>query len=190
MALRVEPVTAERWRDLVELFGPNGAYSNCWCTWWILTGRDWEAATGSQRKKVIEDLVAAGAEPGLLAYEGEEAVGWCAVGPRSRYQRMMSPRATVYHPLDDDPDGWVINCFYIKAGHRGEGIARVLLEAAIPFAFSRGADRIEAYPLDVEARAKTTRADLFVGALSMFLDAGFEEVTRIKDRPVVRRVDL
>lgn len=188
MPLRIEAVTAERWEDLLELFGPNGAYSNCWCTWWILTGKQWDGAEASQRRQIIQDLVAEGAEPGLLAYDGTEPVGWCAVGPRRRYGRMMSPLATVYRPLDDDATGWVINCFYIKSGHRGEGIAGVLLDAAVLFAFDSGADRIEAYPLDVEARPKTTRADLFVGALSMFLDAGFEEVTRVKGRPVVRRV--
>lgn len=187
MAIDIEPVSADRWEDLLEVFGPNGAYSNCWCTWWILTGKEWDDASASQRRQVIEGLVREGDEPGLLAYDGEEAVGWCAVGPRLRYRRMMSPRATVYRPLDDDVDGWVVNCFYIKAGRRGEGIAKVLLDAAIPFAFDRGADRIEAYPLDVDARPKTTRADLFVGALSMFLEAGFEEVARVKGRPVVRR---
>lgn len=188
MSLHVEPVTAERWDDLLEVFGPNGAYSNCWCTWWILTNKEWEAASATERRDILAGLVADGAEPGVLAYDDDEPVGWCAVGPRHRYRRMMSTRSAVFRPLDEDRRAWVINCFYIRRGHRGEGVARELLAAAIPFALTRGASRIEAYPLDVEVRPKTTRADLFVGSLSMFLDAGFEEVARIRNRPVVRLV--
>ena len=30
-SLRVHPAGADRWQDLATLFGPNGAYSGCWC---------------------------------------------------------------------------------------------------------------------------------------------------------------
>ncbi len=29
--VRVVPLTADRWPDLVALFGPKGAYGGCWC---------------------------------------------------------------------------------------------------------------------------------------------------------------
>jgi GNAT superfamily N-acetyltransferase len=130
-------------------------------------------------------MVADGDEPGLLAYRDGEPVGWVAVGPRSRYARMMSPRAVVYRPIDEEPS-WVVNCFYVARPHRKSGVAGALLAAAVRFAFERGAGLIEAYPLDLE-RASPTDASLYVGSLRMFLDAGFEEVARVKDRPVVRR---
>ena len=96
----------------------------------------------------------------------------------------MSPRSRSFRPVDDDPDQWVVNCFYVRA--RGEGVARSLLSAAVEFARRRGASRLEAYPVDTTARAKVQASDLYTGTLSMFRAAGFEEVGRPNGRPLVR----
>lgn len=183
--LRAEPVTSELWPDLLDLFGANGAYSNCWCTWWLMTGKAWDAATAKQRRTRLHELVTSGEEPGLLAYAGEEAVGWCAVGPRQRYDRFTSPRARVYRTVDDEPS-WVVNCFYIPRAWRGAGVATFLLGEAVDFVVRRGGKLVEGYPIDLEA-APTGAAGLFVGSLSMFLHAGFTEVARVNGRPLVRR---
>jgi hypothetical protein len=46
---------------------------------------------------------------------------------------------------------------------------------------------VEAYPIDVAAK-KTSSAELYHGALSTFLGAGFTEVARASAyRPIVRR---
>ncbi len=186
--LTFAPVTAERWNDLADLFGPNGAYSNCWCTWWIFTGREFDQATPAERRLVLHTLVAEGARPGILAYDAGRPVGWVAVGPRRRYARMMSPRARVNGPLDREDPGWVVNCFYIPRAERGRGIATGLLSAAVSFAFERGARYVAGHPVDVDGDGPGASA-LFVGTLSMFLDAGFTEVERRQGRPVVR-IDL
>jgi len=179
----IHPVTPDRWDDLLRLFGPNGAYSNCWCTWWVLSSREWEDAGTDGRREALEGLVAEGAVPGLLAYDGGSPVGWVAVGPRHRYARLMSPRSPTFKPLDDAPS-WVINCFFIHKQRRGEGIATTLLDAAVRFALDQGATRIEAHPRDTSIR-RLTNSDLFVGTLEMFLAAGFTELERRKGRPVV-----
>lgn len=183
-SVEIHPVTPDRWEDLERLFEPQGAYSNCWCTWWILRAKEWDAAAPGERRAILHDLVADGAEPGLLAYLDGEPVGWCAVGPRERYARMMSPRSRTFRPLDDRPS-WMINCFFIARSARGRGVATALLSAAVDFAFARGAERIEAYPIDPGAQKPTTD-NLFVGYLPAFLAAGFAEVTRVGNRPVVR----
>jgi GNAT superfamily N-acetyltransferase len=182
--LAIHPATPDRWDDLERLFGPHGAYGNCWCTWWILPAKEWDAATPNDRRAILHDLVADGQEPGLLAYQYGEPVGWCAVGPRERYARMMSPRSRTFRPLDDLPS-WVINCFFIARSARGRGVATSLLAAAVDYAFAHGAERIEAYPIDPAAQAPTTD-NLFVGYLPAFLAAGFAEVARRGNRPVVR----
>ncbi|MBU1493955.1 MAG: GNAT family N-acetyltransferase [Actinobacteria bacterium] len=179
----VHPVTPDRRADLLRLFGPNGV-SNCWCAWWLLDNRGWEEAGADGRRELIERMVADGEVPGLLAYADGEPMGWVALGPRYRYARMMSARSRVYKPLDDDPS-WVINCFFMDKGWRGKGVATALLEAAVGYARSQGAERIEGYPKDTSLR-KISNADLFVGSLQMFLEAGFTEVTRVGDRPLVR----
>jgi len=183
--LEIAPATPDRKDDLLDLFGPNGAYSNCWCTWWLLRGRDWDATPKEGRRALLMGLVERGEAPGLIAYRDGTPVGWCAVGPRSRYERFMSPRARVYRPFDEEPT-WVVNCFFIPREHRGQGIATALLDAAVRFAGARGARIVEGYPIDRTASAHTS-SSLFVGSLSTFHAAGFAEVARTGDRPLVRK---
>lgn len=183
--LDIRPVMPSDWDDLAELFGPRGAYADCWCAWYLLTGAGWQASTPAERKQLLRQLVDTESEPGLLARHHGEVIGWCAVGPRERYARMMSPRARVYRRFDDQPT-WVVNCFYIQAGHRREGVAAALLDAAVEFATDRGATIIEGYPIDTAVRPKATSDALYVGTLAMFERAGFVEVDRTGDRPLVR----
>ena len=185
IGLTIEPVTGDRWDDVLELFGENGAYSNCWCTWWLLTASAWDAASPIERRRVLESKIGAGDEPGLLAYHDGAPVGWCAVGPRRWYGRLNSKRSRVFRPIDD-LDTWVVNCFFTRKDHRRAGIASRLLDAAIRHATAGGAGIIEAYPVDRETRPSRS-ADLFVGTLTMFLDAGFVEVSRAGGRPLVRK---
>lgn len=183
MSLEIHPVTADRWDDLKTLFGPNGAYSNCWCTWWILTGKVYGEADPKDRRAVLENLVLDEQEPGLLAYRDGVPVGWCAVGPRQRYTRLMSNRSQVYRPPDDVIDNWVINCFYLPRAERRQGIATELLDAAVDYAFARGAASIDGYPLIHTDRGPNS---LYVGTVSMFERAGFVEIRRVSERPLMR----
>ena len=183
--LVIEAVTADRWGDVAELFGANGAYSNCWCTWWLMSASAWEAASAQERRDLLATTVGDGRQPGLIAYRNNEPVGWCAVGPREWYDRLNSKHSTVYRPIDD-LDTWVINCFFIRKDHRRGGVASRLLSAAIDHAAAHGATMLEAYPVDRSQQAATS-ALLVVGTISMFIDAGFEEVARMGTRPLVRR---
>jgi GNAT superfamily N-acetyltransferase len=132
-------------------------------------------------------LVAADERPGLLAYAGDDPtpVGWVALAPRSAYPRLN--RSRKLGPVDDRPV-WSITCFYIHRRHRGSGVATALLAAAVDHARSRGAEIVEAYPIDTAARSSIANADLYTGTLAMFERAGFSEVARRDGRPIVRRV--
>lgn len=182
MDVHIHEVTAVRAGDLLALFGANGAYSNCWCTWWILTGRHFDSTPKEERRRIILDLVEEGMEPGLLAYREGIPVGWCAVGPRSRFARLTSPHARTFRQIDDQPS-WVVNCFYIARTHRGQGIATALLDEAVAFATRHGAPLLEGYPLEDGTAGSSS---LFVGTVSMFRDAGFEEAGRVQRRPLMR----
>ncbi|HEX4906133.1 MAG TPA: GNAT family N-acetyltransferase [Acidimicrobiales bacterium] len=183
--ITIEPVTADRWDDLERLFGPSGAYSGCWCTWWRLSAKDWDAAGNEGRRAHLEAVVQRGEAPGLLAYVDGEPVGWLAVAPRSAYPRLN--RSPHTKPVDDEPV-WSITCFWIARGHRGSGIASALLEAAVAFAQERGAPAIEGYPVDPEVR-RVDDAAAFTGVLPLFSRAGFVEMARrsTTSRVVVRR---
>jgi GNAT superfamily N-acetyltransferase len=93
-------------------------------------------------------------------------------------------RSPVMKAVDDMPV-WSIICFVVPAEHRGQGVARALLDASIAWARKRGVRLLEAYPVDRSDRASDDA--MWFGAKSMFDDAGFHEVARRKPRrPVVR----
>ena len=87
----------------------------------------------------------------------------------------------------DDRPVWSIICFVVPSEYRNEGVAHELLAGAIAYARRRGADVLEAYPIDKD---QPTAADAsWFGSKRMFDVAGFREVARRRpDRPVVRLV--
>ena len=183
MTVSIEPLNVQRWDDLVTLFGRGGANSGCWCMWWRLRAKDWSAGAGAAahdpvhgNKAAFEAVVATGAPTGLLAYDDEAPVGWCAVAPRSAYPRLL--RSTTIAPLDpDEPGGWSVSCFFIKRSHRARGLGHTLLAAAVEWATEHGASVIEGYPVETDG-VRRTSGDYFTGTVSQFRQAGFEREAR------------
>ena len=180
--IEVLPVTPDRWDDLVTLFGPNGAYSNCWCTYGTWRTAEWDRRTGKQRRAELRRQVAEGREPGLLAYVDGEPVGWCAVAPRQRYDRLTNPRARTFRPIDER-ESWVVTCFFIRRDQRGKGVAETLLRVVPSFVAERGGTLVEGYPVE---HADHGAAALYTGTTGMFERAEFAEVARLGGRPLVR----
>ncbi|MGH2700517.1 MAG: GNAT family N-acetyltransferase [Actinomycetota bacterium] len=184
--LRVHAVTADRWDDLHALFGDRGGYSNCWCMWWRLKSSEFDQGVKGSNRRAFKKLVDSGHRPGLLAYDAGEPVGWCSVGPRADFGRVL--RSPMLRPEDDELDVWSVVCFFIDRKHRGSGVATALLKEAIDFARTNGARWLEAYPVDTPKVPDRGAATLFTGVVSLFESHGFEEVVRRKDaRPVMRR---
>jgi GNAT superfamily N-acetyltransferase len=181
--LRIEPLTPDRWDDLVVLFGPNGACSGCWCMWWLKPAKDWDRDAGDANRRQFQRLVRTGPPPGLLAYRDGDPIGWCALAPRDGYVRLN--RSPKLKAIDDTPV-WAVTCFFIHRKHRAAGVASALLDAAIAWARKHGARVVEGYPIDTANRA-TSNAAAFTGTLDMFEAAGFVEAARRGGRPIVRR---
>jgi len=183
-ALRIVPLTPERWDDFARLFGERGACEGCWCMTPRLTRSAYLPNRGEKNKRAMHRLVESGAEPGLLAYRGGEAIGWIALGPRSEYVRLASSR--VAKPVDDRP-AWSIVCFFIRADHRRTGLSARLIEAAAKHARSRGAELLEAFPIDAKTK-QIPPVFSWTGIASAFEGAGFEEVARrTPTRPFLRK---
>ncbi len=181
---RIEPLTPERWRDFTALFGARGACAGCWCTWPRLTHAEFRAATPDRRRATIRRVVGAGEPPGLLAYDGDRAVGWVAVAPRATYPRYATSR--VLAPVDDAPV-WSVPCFFVAASHRRRGLTVALLKAACAFAARRGARLVEGYPIDTDGERRPA-AFVWNGLVGAFAAAGFREVARRSPtRPIMRR---
>jgi len=131
-----------------------------------------------ENRAELQSIVRRGPPPGLLAFEGETAVGWCQVTPRSALPYL--DRWTRFGPLDSRPI-WSVSCFFVRRGYRRRGVSSALLAAAIRFAREAGAPAIEAYPSSKDAK-------WFTGLASTFTRAGFRKVGgRSADRPVMCR---
>ena len=189
--VEVRPLTAERWPDLVELFGPSGAFSNCWCTWWRQTGAEFERGIRDQGagNKALHELD--GREPAARpgAYRDDRPVGWISVAPRPDYGRVI--RSPSIGPGRRSPEAadegvWSIVCFWMPRAERGKGIAMALLRAAVDHARARGARVLEGYPIDTRGE-RQPQSNVFTGTLAMFTRVGFTEVERrAEGRPIVR----
>jgi hypothetical protein len=81
MKLTIQPLTPELWPALEDLFGEHGAVNGCWCMYWRI-GNDYRKRPPEANKAAFCELVKCGPTPGLLALDGDLAVGWCQLTPR------------------------------------------------------------------------------------------------------------
>lgn len=177
------PLTPDRWADLEALFGPRGASGGCWCMWWRLKRSEFDAQKGDGNRAAFRAVVENGLPPGVLAYAGDQPVGWCAIAPRDEYPALE--RSRILKRVDDQPI-WSVTCFFIAKGWRRRGLAGRLLAAAVAFAGEHGARIVEGYP--VEPRNDDMPAVFaWTGMASTFRRAGFVEVARRSEtRPIMR----
>jgi GNAT superfamily N-acetyltransferase len=192
MTVSVAAVTPERWDDLVNLFGPNGAYSNCWCAYFRVRAKEFTASTsceppnqGKANRELLERLTHDGAVPGLLAYVQDEPVGWVSVAPRDQFARILLSR-TIGPTNPDETGVWSVVCFWLPASRRRGGLGTTLLAGAVEFARSAGAGVVEGYPRDT-AGERRPGAEVFTGTVGMFRRAGFSITGHpASGRPIAR----
>ncbi len=178
------PLTPPRWPDLEQLFGPRGACGGCWCMWWRRSAREFARDKGPRNQRALRDLVQSGTEPGILAYDGDAPVGWCALAPRQDYPRLLGSR--ILAPVDDRPV-WSITCLFVARTHRRQGLSVALLKAALEYARKRGAMTVEGYPFEPRT-ADAPPAFVWTGVTSAYRAAGFREVARrSRSRPIMRK---
>ncbi len=181
--LTFHPLTPDHWPDLEALFGPRGAVGGCWCMWWRITRKEFEAGQGEANRAAFRQIVARGDVPGILAYHEGKPVGWCAVQPREAYPVLQ--RSPTLKPVDEQPV-WSITCFFVAKPYRCSRLTAALIRAAVNHAARHGARIVEGYP--VEPRSEDA-PDLYVftGFASTFREAGFVEVARRSPtRPIMR----
>jgi GNAT superfamily N-acetyltransferase len=131
----------------------------------------------------MERIIQEGRVPGLLAYYEGRPVAWTSVAPRDEFP--VLDRSRTLRPVDD-AQVWSITCFFVSAPHRRKGISTQLVRAAVDYAAACGARIVEAYPIVREA-IRDPHAELYMGELSTFLDAGFAEVARRSHRRAIVR---
>jgi GNAT superfamily N-acetyltransferase len=168
MAIEIRPATA--FEDVATILGPKRPDANvCWCLSYRIPSRENLSLRGPARAQKVSELVRRG-PIGVLAYDGDEVVGWAAVAPRAETTFVRNRKI----PHIDDLDVWSVWCIRVRPGHRGEGISHPLLAGAVEFARSEGAPAIEGYPVDNQG-GKVDLTMAYVGTRALFEKAGFHK---------------
>jgi len=177
--LTIRPLTPDLWPALEDLFGELGACNGCWCMYWRI-GSACRTRPRHENRAAFREVVRRGPPPGLLAFDGDLAVGWCQLTPRDALPWLDR---TWRLARVDDARVWSLSCFYVRKGHRRRGVTAALVAAAMKAARRGGAPALEAYPLD----ATLTPSASSTGFASTFARAGFRAVARrVPPRPIMR----
>lgn len=143
-------------------------------------GSAYRTRSRAHNKAAFREIVKRGPPPGLLAFDGDMAVGWCQLTPRAALPWLN--RAWRLKPQDAVPV-WSLSCFYVRKGYRRRGVTSALTAAAMKAAGRAKAPALEAYPLD----ADLTPSASSTGYASTFARAGFKTVARrVPPRPIMR----
>jgi len=195
--LRIVPANEASWGDIEAIFGTADYPFHCQCQRFKVTGWIWRDTSLSERLAMHRAGTAcetpdAPHTSGLVAYLGNEPVGWVAVEPRVAYPKLRGQRVpwSGRHEDKNDAGVWAVTCFCVRKGYRGQGITYALAQAAAEHARAQGATAVEGYSIITEPGVEITWGETHVGARQVFEEAGFEEVTAPTKRRRVMRIDF
>jgi GNAT superfamily N-acetyltransferase len=121
-----------------------------------------------EKRDVMRRLIEDNVPVGVLAFDGDEPVGWCSVAPRATYARLASSRTM---PVADE-QAWTILCVFVRRDHRGRGLTKALVAGALQYAKAGGATVVEAYPWDTAGLSPVGPAAHW-GHSAVYAHAGF-----------------
>lgn len=189
--LRVVPLSPALADASVALFA--ACASSCFCRYWHFEGpkNDWLARLAfspETNEAEHRGALASGDDSaaGLVALEGDTAVGWLKLAPRSRVPKLR--RLPVYRSLDLGPEDEALSiaCALVHPDHRRRGVARALVTEAIVQATERGARVLEAYP---HRRSEPLgEEELWMGPFALYEELGFTVAAGDGPYPVLRRL--
>ena len=174
-------VDQDRWADLERLFEGRGGPHNCWCMVWRATPEEARHTDGKRRKAALKKRVEGDVPIGILGYLDDRPVAWCSIAPRATYRRLGG----IEEPGDAPEKVWSLVCFFVSRELRGQGVLVQLIQASVEHARKRGAQVVEAYPVDPDSPSYR-----FMGFRPSFEAAGFRQVGRAGTRRYVMRLDL
>jgi GNAT superfamily N-acetyltransferase len=152
--------------------------------YWRL-GPEYHKRPREKNRKAFRKIVIQGPPPGLLAIDGEKAVGWCQLTPRDDLGWLN--RKPALDRVDALPV-WSISCFFVRRGYRRQGVMSALIAAALKAAKRAHVPALEAYPVDTARPGSTS--NVFTGTASVFKRLGFKTVARREPTRPIMRHDL
>jgi ribosomal protein S18 acetylase RimI-like enzyme len=187
MPFTVQPLTPRRADDFITFF-ERVAFADhpewgcdCYCCFFHAASREeWDAATSATNRAAAREMILAGRMRGLLAYDGDKPVGWC------HYDVLKNlPGARVFYGelASADESRALIACFTIAQGYRRQGIADMLLRAALADLKALGVHTVEAYPVIASGSDEHN----YHGPLSLYEKHGFAIVRKTEKNVLVEK---
>ncbi|MBL8090572.1 MAG: GNAT family N-acetyltransferase [Anaerolineales bacterium] len=189
--VEIHPLTKDRWKDMVALFGEQGGYAGCWCMFWRLDRADFKKLRGGGTKEILHQMANKNQDAGLLTYLNKKPVGWCSIGPRENYVALENSR--ILKRVDDKPT-WSIVCFFVDKSARKQGLMTHMVQGAVQHAKKHGAQFIEGYPIDMQseklAGQKLNSYAGYMGIAAAFREVGFVEAGRASETQLIMRYKI
>jgi GNAT superfamily N-acetyltransferase len=177
--IQYRAVTRETLADLATFSVCHGKFQYCSCMRWRMRSTEYRKSTKEIRIDKLRKMVDAGLPVGILAYAGNEPIGWCSIAPRESYEALERYKAL---PRIDQTSVWSVVCFFVDRRFRRRQVPRGLLKAGLDYARSQGAKIVEGYPVEPGHRLYT-----YMGSPATFRKAGFQDVTpKGQQRKIVR----
>ncbi|MGH6857335.1 MAG: GNAT family N-acetyltransferase [Methylocella sp.] len=150
--LHYQTVTREILHDLTTFSGCHGKFEYCSCMRWRMWSTEYQKSTKESRAQRLKQMVSEGLPVGILAYAGNDPIGWCSIAPRESYAALERYKAL---PRIDNASVWSVVCFFIDRRFRRRRVTLGLLEAGLDYARSQGARIAEGYPVEPGSRLYT-----------------------------------
>lgn len=151
---------------------------------WRRPRKEFEAGKGEGNRRAMKALVDGGTVPGILAYAGEEPIGWCSVSPREQFRSLANSR--IFQPVDDQPV-WSVTCLFVHRKFRKQGVSVGLLRAAAAHVKQSRGRLVEGYAVEPKSDQPIPAAFAWNGTAAAYEKAGFKEVLRRSEtRPIMR----
>ena len=149
----------------------------CYCTaWWVDTWEEWQEKSPQDTKALREHLLGQGEYDGFLIYDDNLVIGWCQVGSRDRFGKLLEQ-----FRLKIDPKTWAISCIRIDPTYQGKGVATFLISEVLTQLRHKGITRLEAYPkIDHSLRGHQQ----WTGPRKLYENIGFQLVRENNTRAI------
>ena len=181
-------LSPDTWDDFAVLVeANNGVWGGCWCMGFHPEGLSNDRSAADNRR-AKQAHVSAGTVRQILVYAGDECVGWCQFGSPVELPTIKNPAAYAKE-LVVLPD-WRIGCMFTGKGHRGNGVARAAVAAALQVMREAGGGLVEAYPEQVDDRPPQRGAYFHTGPETLFEEFGFTRDRQIAKWRWVMRLRL
>ena len=162
----IQPKDAERFVQYMESVSFSHAphWSECYCRYYHCEEEVWKQRTAQQNRAEALESIGTGSMQGYLAYDGERVIGWCNANDLDAYT-LLKPTLS---PIVGEQKAGVVICFLIHNDYQNQGVARMLLDAAITGFRNARYDSVIALPVDMDTPEKRYR-----GTLHMYQERGF-----------------